>query len=346
MGLGSANTVNLSEAREAARECRKLVMAGIDPIEQRNRDRAHAKASSNASKSFKWYAEQYIRAHGDSWKNPKHLQQWENTLETYAHPFIGNDAVDQIDTNEVVEVLEPIWRTKNETAKRLRGRIESILDWATVRKFRSGENPARWRGHLDKLLPAPSKVQNVRHHQALPYAQIGSFMATLRSREEISARALELLILTATRTSEVICAKWDEFDMEACIWTIPAERMKSRRVHRVPLTKDAQAVIQSLPIIDGNEHIFPGLREGRPLSNMAMMKVLERMGSGDVTVHGFRSTFRDWAGEMTSFPREVAETALAHVNADKTESAYLRSDLFQKRRKLMEAWATFCRQVV
>lgn len=345
MGLGSLKTVSLSEAREAAREARKLVMAGVDPIEQRNRERAEAAANSKSTKTFKWCAEQYIRAHSDSWKNDKHRQQWENTLSTYAYPKIGTQAVDLIDTNDIIEILEPMWKTKTETAKRLRGRIENVLDWAAVRKFRSGENPARWRGHMDKLLPSPAKVQKVKHHEALPYTEIGAFMQELRKREELSARALEFLILTATRTGEVIGAKWDEFDLKAGVWTIPAGRMKARREHRVPLGNDALQIIKDLTKIDGNDHIFPGQRVKRPLSNMSLLKLMDRMSFGDFTAHGFRSSFRDWCAETTNFPREVAEAALAHGNPDKVEAAYQRGDFFDKRRKLMEAWSAYCAKV-
>lgn len=344
MGLGSLNTVSLQEARAEALECRKLVKAGIDPIDQRERERQASRAAGGA-KTFRQCADAYLAAHSGTWRNVKHRRQWESTLETYVYPTLGDRAVDRIDTGAVLEVLEPIWAKKNETASRVRGRVEVILDWATVRGYREGENPARWRGHLDKTLPRPSRVQKVRHHPAMPYGEIGAFMANLRAFDAISARALEFLILTAARTGEVIGATWEEIDRDRKIWIVSADRMKARREHRVPLTAEALEVIDGLPVIEGNPHIFPGGRETRPLSSMALLKLLERMGWDEVTVHGFRSSFRDWAAEQTNFPREVAERALAHGIRDKTEEAYQRGDLFEKRRRLMEAWAGYCRTV-
>lgn len=342
MGLGALHTVSLSEARTAATECRKQLQADIDPIEHRRALRATKRLEASKAVTFDQCATSYIAAHRDGWKNAKHASQWQNTLDQYASPVIGKLPVASIDTGHILKILEPIWKDKSETASRLRGRVENILDWATVRGYRQGENPARWRGHLDKTLPKRSKVQEVVHHSALPYEQIGAFMASARERSEMSARALEMLILTATRTGEVIGAKWSEFDLEAASWTIPSERMKAKREHRVPLSKPVMALLKNLPRIDGSEFLFPGTRPDRHMSNMACLTLLRRMGWKDITVHGFRSTFRDWAAEQTAYPREVAERALAHTIKDKAEAAYQRRDLFNKRERLMQAWAKFC----
>jgi integrase len=249
--------------------------------------------------------------------------------------------VQAIDLALVMKALEPIWTIKSETASRLRGRIEAVLDWAKVRGYRSGENPARWRGHLDKLLPARAKIQKVEHHPALPYREIGTFMEKLRGQDGIAARALEVLILTAARTGEIIGGQWDEIDLQEEVWVIPEARMKAGREHRVPLSGAALAVLEQMDAIREGDFVFPGGKKGKPLSNMAMLALLKRMGRDDLTVHGFRSTFRDWAAERTDFPREVVEMALAHTIENKVEAAYRRGDLFQKRRKLMEAWGDF-----
>jgi integrase len=344
MGLGPLHIVSLSEAREKARGCRKLRHEGIDPIEARNAKHAEERLAAATALTFKECAERYIEAHRAGWKNSKHAKQWPSTLEAYVYPVFGALFVQAIDVGLVMKVLEPIWRTKPETASRVRGRIESVLDWATVRGYRKGDNPARWRGHLDKLLPARAKVRKVEHHAALPYADVGHFVAGLREQEGIASRALEFLILTATRTGEVIGARWDEFDLDEKLWTVPGVRMKAGKEHRVPLSARALAVIDEMRAERVNDHefVFPGGRPRKPLSNMAMLKVLERMGRGDLTAHGFRSSFRDWAAERTGFPHEVAEMALAHAVSDKVEAAYRRGDLFQKRRQLMEAWAKHC----
>jgi integrase len=254
----------------------------------------------------------------------------------------GKLPVQSIDLAMVLKVLEPIWSTTSETASRLRGRIEAVLDWATVRGYRQGENPARWRGHLDSLLPSRAKVQAVRHHPALAYDQMGGFMEALRQQEGVSARALEFVILTACRTSEAIGATWDEIDLAAKLWTIPANRIKAGREHRVPLSAPALAILERMAVIRTGSHVFPGGKAGKPLSSMALLMVLRRIGRGDLTAHGFRSSFRDWAAERTSFPPEVAEMALAHSVSDKVEAAYRRGDLFEKRRQLADAWAKFC----
>jgi integrase len=241
-----------------------------------------------------------------------------------------------------MKALEPIWKAKPETASRLRGRIEAVLDWATVRGYRKGENPARWRGHLDKLLPARAKIQKVVHHPALPYSEIADFMVSLRNQEGIAARALEFLILTAARTGEIIGAGWDEVDLDERVWVIPEARMKAGREHRVPLSGPALAIVKQMNEIRESDFVFPGGKKGRPLSNMAMLALLKRIGRNDLTTHGFRSTFRDWAAERTTFSREVIEMALAHTIENKVEAAYRRGDLFRKRRQLMEAWARYC----
>lgn len=340
MGLGPLHTIGLAEARERAQEQRKLLLDGIDPIDARNAARSALSDQQAKSSSFDECARAYIDAHASGWTNPKHTEQWHATLATYASPVFGDLAVSVIDTGHVVRALDPIWRTKTETAARVRGRIERVLSWAKVRGYRTGENPARWRGHLDQLLPAPSSVQKVAHHPALPFSQIGTFMLELRAQEGIAARALEFLILKAARTGEVIGAERPEFDAGEKVWTVPAERMKSGRMHRVPLTAADIQLFQALPA--AGKYVFMGARAGKPLSNMAMLALLKRMGRDDLTVHGFRSTFRDWAAERTNYPNIVVEMALAHTIESKVEAAYRRGDLFEKRRRLMNDWAAYC----
>jgi integrase len=342
MGLGALNARSLAEAREEARKCRGLLAAKIDPLEARRSNEAAAALDAAKSNTFKDCALAYITAHKGGWRSAKHVAQWENTLSDYAYQTIGSLPVAQIDTGLVMQVLEPIWSTKTETASRLRGRIESILDWARVRGFREGENPARWRGHLDKLLPRRTKVQQVTHHPALPYSEIGAFMGTLKAQEGIAARALEFIILTAARTGEAVNARWDEFDLEKGAWIVPAARMKTKVEHKVPLSPQVLQLLKSIPRIEGNPHVFFGKKAKKPLSNMACLVLLERMKRKDVTVHGFRSTFRDWAAENTAYPNFVVEMALAHTVSDKVEAAYRRGDLFEKRRRLMGAWADYC----
>ncbi|TPL00664.1 DUF4102 domain-containing protein [Mesorhizobium sp. B2-4-14] len=343
MGLGDVQTFNLKEARERAREARQKVTDGIDPIEQRNEKKAAVRAEDAKRVTFKQASERYIAAHKAGWKNAKHAEQWKNTLETYAWPTIGDLPVAKVETAHIMQIIEPIWTDKTETASRVRGRIEMVLDWATARHYRSGDNPARWRGHLDKLLPARSKVAKVQHHEALSYTQLPTFMARLRAMDSISARALEFTILNAVRTGEAIGATEEEFDFDTKIWTIPAERMKSSRPHRVPLSDRSIAILKSVPREAGSAYVFPGARTGKPLSNMAMLELLRGMeGMEGLTVHGFRSTFRDWAAERSNFPREIAEAALAHVLSDKTEAAYQRGDMLDKRRRMMTAWAGYC----
>src|SRR5271156_4336206 len=343
-GLGSYITVSLQEARDRALECRKLREKGIDPIDAREHARRQAALEQVKSLKFKDAATAYMAAHRVAWKNDKHAAQWTATLKTYAYPVIGDLPLHLIDTALVMKVSEPIWSTKPETANRLRGRMESVLDWATVRGYRHGDNPARWRGHLDKLLPARSKVRKVEHHSALPYAELPAFLVKLHEQHGIAARALEFTILTAARTSEVIGATIGEIDRKNKIWTVPAERMKADREHRVPVSDRTLAVLDQINRADdgGQGFIFPGGNIDKPLSNMAMLKVLERMGRNDLTVHGFRSTFRDWAAERTNFANEVVEMALAHVVDNKTEAAYRRGELLEKRRRLMDAWGAYC----
>ena len=344
MGLGMVADVSLAEARDAAAAARKLVRQGINPIDQRRA--ARAKSAAQVGLTFTQVADAYISAHEPSWRNAKHRQQWRTTLHTYAAPILGKLPVAQVDVGAVTRVLEPLWRSKTETASRLRGRIESVLDYATARGWRTGDNPARWRGHLDNLLPARSKVARVQHHAALPWREIGAFMATLAEEQGISALALRFAILTAARTGEVIGARWSELNMTEAVWTVPADRMKAAREHRVPLSDDSLEVLRKVaklatdPKADG--YVFPGGKPGKPLSTMALLMLLRRMERGDLTAHGFRSTFRDWCAEATNYPREVAEAALAHTLRDKTEAAYQRSDLMEKRRRLMADWATFC----
>ncbi len=339
MGLGSLDTVSLAEAREGAANCRRLHLAGVDPIEHRDAARMQAALDAAKAMTFDECRDAYLKAHAAGWRNAKHRQQWESTLKTYCSPVFGKVSVQAVDVALVMKAVEPIWTTKPETASRLRGRIESILDWARVRDMRTGDNPARWRGHLDQLLPAPNKLRKVRHHAALPYPEIGAFMVELRGRDGVAALALEFAILTATRTNEVLGARWDEIDGQ--VWTIPASRMKAGREHRVPLSDKAMTIIKRMKAVRANDYIFPGDRR-EMLSNMALLMTLRRMGRGDLTTHGFRATFRTWAAERSQFPREVVESALAHVIGNKVEAAYQRGDLFDKRRRLMDAWAEYC----
>lgn len=341
LGLGPAHTIGLMEARRRARKARQQLLDGVDPIAAKREAAAAAKLKLARMMTFKQCAEAYIKAHRAGWKNPKHADQWGATLETYAYPILGKLDVASIDAALVMKVLEPIWTEKNETATRVRGRIENILDWAGARKYRQGENPARWRGHLDKLLPKPTKVQKVAHHAALPYREIGAFMADLRQRQGMSALAMEFTVLTCARTGETIGATWAEIDFDNRIWTIAPERMKAEREHRVPLVDRAMEILEELRQL-GGEFVFPGPKPTKPMSNMAMLQLLKRMERPNLTVHGFRSTFRDWAAEQTNFPSELAEMALAHTVGNKVEAAYRRGDMFEKRRKMAEAWAKYC----
>jgi integrase len=340
MGLGGYPDVTLAGAREAARAARDQIRAGIDPIQQKRAVRSALCAAQGKAISFKECAETYLRAHEAGWKNAKHRQQWTNSLAAYAYPKIGGLLARDIELTHVMAILEPIWQTKTQTAKRLRGRIEHVLDWATTRGYRDGLNPARWRGHLDKLLAAPSKMAKVKHHRALPLHDMGEFIGRLRSAAGTGARALEFLILTAARSGEVRGATWEEIDLEGRTWTIPAARMKAGKDHRVALSRSAVKLLSDLPRDAGAKLVFHAPRGGQ-LSDMTLTAVVRRMGTKAVP-HGFRSTFRDWAAECTNYPREVAEMALAHSIGNKVEAAYRRGDLFEKRKLMMADWATFC----
>jgi integrase len=341
MGLGPTALVSLAEARAAAFECRKLCLLGKDPINERLARRSDEMLAASRALTFDECAARYIEAQSPAWRNSKHRMQWSATLSTYASPVFGSSPVQQVSTELVMRALDPIWTTKAETASRLRGRIESVLNWATARGYRQGENPARWRGHLQNLLPAPARLQKVRHHAALTYEEIGAFLADVRKRHGVAPAALEFLILTAARTSEVLGARWEEFELAKRVWIIPATRMKTRREHRVPLSSAALHVVQRMQGA-GTEFVFPAATHNNPLSNMALLALLKRMGHNELTVHGFRSTFRDWVAEQTNYPREVAETALAHSISNKVEAAYRRGDLLEKRGRLMAEWAEYC----
>ncbi|RJG00344.1 tyrosine-type recombinase/integrase [Noviherbaspirillum sedimenti] len=347
MGLGPLHTVSLAMAREKALQCRLQILEGLDPLAKRKEIHEAISAANARRITFKECAEKLIDSKRAGWKNAKHAQQWENTLNTYAYPFIGTTQVSDVDTAAVRKCLDPIWTTKTETANRVRQRIEMIIDWAKAHGHRTGDNPAAWRGHLEAVMAAPDNIRKRDHHAALDVDAMPAFIATLRAHPGTSARALDFLILTASRTNEVIGATWPEIDFDKATWTIPAERMKAKIAHTVPLSAPALAVLkQAETESKGTAFIFPGRREGRPLSNMAMLELLRGMGTKDAngepaTVHGFRSTFRQWAAERTTHPREVAEHALAHRLPDKVEAAYQRSTLFVKRRSLMNDWATF-----
>jgi integrase len=349
MGLGPLGTISLAEARERARKARQGLLDDIDPLAAKRQARVEHKLEAAKAMTFKAAADAYIKANEASWKNEKHVAQWHatfNETKRGKRPYpaataaINDLPVAAIDTALVHKVLEPIWRKTPETASRVRGRIERVLAWATVAGHRSGDNPARWAGHLAQLLPAKTKVAAVKHHDAVPYPDMAVFMGALRAKSGVSARALEFTILTAARTGEVIGARWSEINLNDKVWAIPAERMKAGREHRVPLSDRAIAVLKALPRgASGGEFVFA--RESKPLSNMSMLELLRGMRKG-ATVHGFRSSFRDWAGNETNFPREVVEHALAHSIGDKAEQAYRRDTAVERRRKLMDAWARYC----
>lgn len=342
IGLGSFPTVTLEGARAAAREAREKIRAGVDPVEERRAARAALIAQRAGAVTFDECARRYIAAHEREW-SAKSVGQWTSSLAMYASPVIGRMLVREIDTADVMRVLEPIWTMKTETASRVRGRIETILDWAKVHGYRDGENPARWAGHLKQLLPRKSKIAKVVGHAALDYREIGDFMSRLRTAEGVAARALELAILCGSRSGEVRGMRWAEVDLDEAVWTIPGERMKAGKEHRVPLSARAIEVLRlMIPAgeVDPQALVFPGMR-GRPLSDMSVAAVLKRM-KVPVTVHGFRSTFRTWAAEQTAYPRELCEVALAHTAGSKVEQTYQRGDLFDKRRRLMADWAAYC----
>lgn len=353
MGLGALHTISLAEARALALEARKLIQQGVCPLSEKKRLRARKKLDDAKTKLFKDCAVAYIQSHKKGWKNAKHLYQWERTLEMYVYPVLGELAVADISTELVIRCLEPIWSEKSETATRVRQRIEVVWDWAKVMGYCVGENPARWRGHLDHLLPARRKVAMVKHHEALPYALMAVFMERLRGVNTVGAKALELAILTASRTGEVIGARWDEFNLDEKLWIIPPERMKAKREHRVALSSDAVALLEQLAAHKTGAFLFSSPHADKPISNMTMMMAKRRIftsaalpeklkGFEDITPHGFRSTFRDWVSEATNYPSDMAEMALAHTLTNKVEAAYRRGDALEKRRQMMEDWAKWC----
>ncbi len=340
IGLGGYPAVTLAGAREAAREKRSKIQEGMDPVEDGRIRRSALAAERARAMTFRECATAFISTKQAEWANAKHAAQWTATIATYAEPTIGNVLVKDIETSHIIRVLEPIWNVKTETASRLRGRIESVLDWATVSGYRKGDNPARWRGHLDKLLASPKKIQRVEHHAAVPFAEMSSFMQALRKASGVGARALEFAILTAARSGEVRGAVWSEIDLKNSLWTIPAQRMKAKREHRVPLTREVIQLLKKLPQGLPADLVFTTETQ-KQLSDATLTAVLKRMGR-DETAHGFRSTFRDWASECTNYSREVCEMALAHTIGDAVEAAYRRGDLFEKRIALMRDWAAFC----
>ena len=336
MGLGSCATVGLAEAREKAADARKQVKQGIDPLEVKEAEQTAVEAKAT---TFRELATEYIADHRPGWRNAKHGQQWENTLAQYAFPKIGDKPIAEISTEDVLRILKKLWTEKPETASRLRNRIELVIDAGRAKGLSTAANPAAWRGHLDKLLPKRTKASKG-HHAAMDYRELPAFYKRLtEDRDSLSSVALQITILTACRTSEVLLADWSEFDLDNRLWTIPGERMKAGKPHRVPLTDEVLKLLQG---IKGEGYVFPGARQGRPLSNMAMTMVLRRLGHPDLTVHGFRSSFRDWCAEETHYPNIVAEQALAHTVGNAVEAAYRRGDLLDKRRALMADWATYC----
>ena len=337
-GLGTFPDITLAAARAAAADVRRSLQAGIDPIDAKHKAREAERLERSREKTFGDCCTAYIAAHKAGWRNAKHRDQWRNTLDTYAAALLPLP-VQSIALSHVLGVLEPIWTSKNETASRVRQRIEAVLDWASARTYRSGENPARWRGHLDKLLPKPAKVKKVTHHAALDYAKLPDFMAMLAERDTLARKALQLQILTATRPSEAVAAQWSEIDLAGKVWTIPAERMKAFREHRVPLSPEAVKLLAKMPG-DRSGYVFPG-KPGRSITIAATLAAVKELQPA-LTAHGFRSSFRDWAGDMTSYPRDVAEAALAHAIKDKTEAAYRRSDMLERRARMMADWARFC----
>jgi integrase len=344
MGLGSFPTVSLERARILAQEARVKIFDGIDPIQSRE-------AQRKTIPTFQAYALEYIELNKAGWSNVKHQSQWINTLTTYAFPSIGAYPINKISTDQIIQLLKPIWTEKNETAKRVQTRIAKILDSAKARGLRTDENPARWQGHLDTLLPKPSSVQKETHHPAMPYKELPSFWREISNSQSVSSYALRLLILTACRTSEVLQAKWDEFDLEEKVWIIPAERMKAKREHRVPLSGAALKLLNELPREVSSPYLFPGGKSGTHLSNMALLKHMRDKGygpqgeKGPYVPHGFRSSFRDWAGEVSQYPQDVAEMALAHTIKNKVEAAYRRGDLLEKRREMMRDWSNYVSQM-
>jgi len=343
IGLGGYPDVTLAQAREKARALKDKIKEGIDPVEERKAARRNLISDQSKILTFDIAAERFLSNKEHEFKNKKHAAQWGSTLRTYASPIIGKLPVSEIELNHIIQILEPIWLEKTETAKRLRGRIESVLSWATVSGFRKGDNPARWKGHLDTVLAKPNKISKVKHHKALPWQEINPFLEKLKKREGITAKALEFLILTATRSGEVRGATWEEIDLKAKLWTIPEERMKAGKEHRIPLTDQSIELLKSLPKMENEPHVFPAPRGGA-LSDMTISSILKRM-KVDAVPHGFRSTFRDWCAEHTNYPTIVAEMALAHTIGNKVEAAYRRGDLIAKRTQLMQDWSKYCNTV-
>lgn len=340
IGLGGYPDVSVARAREEAKSCREKIRKGIDPVIERKEAKAALVAAQDRELSFKQAATRCHAAKSPEFRSQKHRADWINALERHAFPVIGNMAVSDIGLSDILRVLEPIWQSKTETATRIRQRLEAVLTWATVSGYRDGDNPARWEGNLKEILPTPSKIMKVRHHPALPWQEIGQFMANLRKREGIAARALEFSILTAARTGEVRGMEWSEVDFDAKTWTVPPERIKAGRRHIVPLSDAALAILKDVPRMEGSDYVFTGAKGG-PLSNNTMLALLKRMDV-DAVPHGFRSTFKDWARSSTAYADEVSELALAHVNSDATRAAYARDELLPKRQRLMEDWAKYC----
>lgn len=362
LGIGPYPDTSLAEARDLAAKLRQQIRAGEEPADNKRERTSAAREERARAKSFDWCANQYIEAFKSNWKNEKHAAQWTSTIKRHASQIIGEMDVRKIELQHILQVIEPIWQTIPETAERLRGRIETILDWATVKGFRVGENPARWKGHIQYVLPKRDKKATVQNQPSLPYEQLKEFMPLLRQQEGIAARAVELAILTCARSGEVRGACWAEFDLDAALWTIPASRMKAKREHRVALSVEAVAVIRHMEQIKSSELVFPGLKDGKMLSDMSLTAVLRRMHDTKlkeghmgwldaknvkrmITVHGFRSTFRIWAAEQTEYPKEMAELALAHNVGNAVEQAYMRSDMFKKRRVLSQDWANFSGEI-
>lgn len=346
MGLGGFPEISLANARKARDQQRLMVKTGTDPLELKRERKEKVVEQHKQAKAllmtFRRCAEEYIEQHEPAWKSRKHAQQWTNTLTTYAYPIIGDMPADNINIEHILQILKPMWLEKTETATRVRNRIELVLDYASTLQYRSGDNPARWRGNLAHLLAKPTKIKKVKHHTALPYDDLAEFMVKLGAAQGLAAKALTLTILCATRTSETLFATWPEIDLKKKTWVIPASRMKAEKEHRIPLSTAAVALLEALKAEAASDFLFPGMKLGKPLSNMSMTNVLRRMDRGDLTVHGFRSTFRDWIAEKTNYPQRVAETALAHKLKDGAEAAYQRGDLLEKRSQMMHAWADYC----
>jgi integrase len=345
MGLGPVHTLTLPEAREKAREARLLRLEGIDPIEAKRARIAALRAADARAMTFKQCAEGFIKDNEASWTSARHRQEWVGSLVRLVYPTLGSLPVAAIDTPLVLKVLKPIWEKTPETASRVRGRIENVLGWATVHHYRAGDNPARWGGLLEHALPARSKIAKVEHHAALPYAEIGAFVAKLRGDSGVAAACLQFITLTAARLDEARSSTWDEIDLANRIWVVPARRMKADKEHRVPLSDGTVAILEQMQVIRQSDYVFPGRLEGRPIGDNTIWRLAKEAAGSDITIHGLRSSFRDWAAERTSFPREVAEMALAHAIPDAVEAAYRRGDLFEKRRKLMDAWAAYCAKI-